>query len=221
MRFVKPLDEELVMTLAARHRAFVTIEENAILGGAGSAVGELLAARRSATAAAADRHPGSFHRTRLARHLPGGRRPGCRRAQRQRRALVGAADAGAPAFRQPRLIVAAAPPDYSPGTRFNLAAMRRSRGSLIRGMAPPHGARDNAITDFGTFPVGFPHHESPALHGQDRASDRDGSRGRPGARRHAPAADQPRRHQGHPPPGAGEGPLRRASSTPSPVSTCT
>ena len=44
MRFVKPLDEELVMMLAARHRAFVTIEENAILGGAGSAVAELLAA---------------------------------------------------------------------------------------------------------------------------------------------------------------------------------
>ena len=43
MRFVKPLDEELVMMLAARHRAFVTIEENAILGGAGSAVAELLA----------------------------------------------------------------------------------------------------------------------------------------------------------------------------------
>ena len=44
MRFVKPLDEELVLMLAARHRAFVTIEENAILGGAGSAVEELLAA---------------------------------------------------------------------------------------------------------------------------------------------------------------------------------
>ena len=44
MRFVKPLDEELVLTLAARHRALVTLEENATLGGAGSAVGELLAA---------------------------------------------------------------------------------------------------------------------------------------------------------------------------------
>jgi 1-deoxy-D-xylulose-5-phosphate synthase len=43
MRFVKPLDEDLVMALAARHRAFVTIEENATQGGAGSAVGELLA----------------------------------------------------------------------------------------------------------------------------------------------------------------------------------
>jgi 1-deoxy-D-xylulose-5-phosphate synthase len=44
MRFVKPLDEDLVMALARRHRAFVTIEENATQGGAGSAVGELLAA---------------------------------------------------------------------------------------------------------------------------------------------------------------------------------
>jgi 1-deoxy-D-xylulose-5-phosphate synthase len=43
MRFVKPLDEELVLRLAARHRALITIEENAIAGGAGSAVIELLA----------------------------------------------------------------------------------------------------------------------------------------------------------------------------------
>jgi len=43
MRFVKPLDENLVIALAARHRAIVTIEENATLGGAGSAIGELLA----------------------------------------------------------------------------------------------------------------------------------------------------------------------------------
>jgi 1-deoxy-D-xylulose-5-phosphate synthase len=44
MRFVKPLDEELIVSLAARHRALVTLEENAVQGGAGSAVGELLAA---------------------------------------------------------------------------------------------------------------------------------------------------------------------------------
>ena len=44
MRFIKPLDEELILQLAARHRALVTIEENAVLGGAGSAVIELLAA---------------------------------------------------------------------------------------------------------------------------------------------------------------------------------
>jgi len=44
MRFVKPLDEELLIALAGRHQAFITIEENAVQGGAGSAVGELLAA---------------------------------------------------------------------------------------------------------------------------------------------------------------------------------
>ena len=43
MRFVKPLDEELVLRLAAKHNALVTIEENAVAGGAGSAVIELLA----------------------------------------------------------------------------------------------------------------------------------------------------------------------------------
>jgi 1-deoxy-D-xylulose-5-phosphate synthase len=44
MRFIKPLDEDLIVTLAKRHRALVTVEENVTLGGAGSAVGELLAA---------------------------------------------------------------------------------------------------------------------------------------------------------------------------------
>ncbi len=43
MRFVKPLDEELVLRLAAKHNALVTIEENAVAGGAGSAVIEVLA----------------------------------------------------------------------------------------------------------------------------------------------------------------------------------
>ena len=44
MRFVKPLDEETVCRLAARHSCVVTIEENAVAGGAGSAVAECLAA---------------------------------------------------------------------------------------------------------------------------------------------------------------------------------
>jgi 1-deoxy-D-xylulose-5-phosphate synthase len=42
MRFVKPLDEELVLKLAGSHELLVTIEENTILGGAGSAVLECL-----------------------------------------------------------------------------------------------------------------------------------------------------------------------------------
>ncbi|HNR22853.1 MAG TPA: transketolase C-terminal domain-containing protein, partial [Steroidobacteraceae bacterium] len=48
MRFVKPLDDELVLRLAARHRAVLTLEENVVAGGAGSAVTELLAAEQLA-----------------------------------------------------------------------------------------------------------------------------------------------------------------------------
>jgi 1-deoxy-D-xylulose-5-phosphate synthase len=42
MRFIKPLDEELIATIAASHAAIVTLEENAVAGGAGSAVLEVL-----------------------------------------------------------------------------------------------------------------------------------------------------------------------------------
>jgi 1-deoxy-D-xylulose-5-phosphate synthase len=44
MRFVKPLDESLILELAKTHDAFVTLEDNAVAGGAGSAVAECLAA---------------------------------------------------------------------------------------------------------------------------------------------------------------------------------
>ena len=44
MRWVKPLDTELLLAVAGRHSALVTVEEGAIMGGAGSAVGEALAA---------------------------------------------------------------------------------------------------------------------------------------------------------------------------------
>ncbi|MBH3462399.1 1-deoxy-D-xylulose-5-phosphate synthase [Pseudomonas putida] len=43
MRFVKPLDEALVLEMAGSHELLVTIEENAIMGGAGAAVSEFLA----------------------------------------------------------------------------------------------------------------------------------------------------------------------------------
>ena len=42
MRFVKPLDESLIAAIAADHRAIVTLEENVVAGGAGSAVLEFL-----------------------------------------------------------------------------------------------------------------------------------------------------------------------------------
>ncbi|PIV87954.1 MAG: 1-deoxy-D-xylulose-5-phosphate synthase, partial [Hydrogenophilales bacterium CG17_big_fil_post_rev_8_21_14_2_50_63_12] len=43
MRFVKPLDRELLRQLAENHTRLVTVEENTVMGGAGSAVGEALA----------------------------------------------------------------------------------------------------------------------------------------------------------------------------------
>ena len=45
MRFVKPLDAELLQQLADNHSLLVTLEENAIMGGAGSAVNEWLQAQ--------------------------------------------------------------------------------------------------------------------------------------------------------------------------------
>jgi 1-deoxy-D-xylulose-5-phosphate synthase len=44
MRFVKPLDRELLLELARSHSGMVTLEDNAVMGGAGSGVAELLAA---------------------------------------------------------------------------------------------------------------------------------------------------------------------------------
>ncbi len=45
MRFVKPLDEDLIKELAVNHDLLVTVEENAIMGGAGSGVLEYLASQ--------------------------------------------------------------------------------------------------------------------------------------------------------------------------------
>jgi 1-deoxy-D-xylulose-5-phosphate synthase len=44
MRFVKPIDNDLVLHMASNHELLVTIEENVVQGGAGSAVNETLAA---------------------------------------------------------------------------------------------------------------------------------------------------------------------------------
>ena len=49
MRFIKPLDTELVAELARTHEAIVTVEEGALMGGAGSAVMEALHAAGLAT----------------------------------------------------------------------------------------------------------------------------------------------------------------------------
>ena len=45
MRWVKPMDEALILAMTERYALLVTLEENAIAGGAGSAVNELLAAK--------------------------------------------------------------------------------------------------------------------------------------------------------------------------------
>jgi 1-deoxy-D-xylulose-5-phosphate synthase len=46
MRFVKPLDESMLIRMADSHEIFVTLEDNAIAGGAGSAVNEFLQSRQ-------------------------------------------------------------------------------------------------------------------------------------------------------------------------------
>ena len=46
MRFIKPLDEQLLLELAKSHDVFVTVEENVLSGGAGSAVNNYLQAQR-------------------------------------------------------------------------------------------------------------------------------------------------------------------------------
>ena len=60
MRFVKPLDDELVARLARTHDAIVTIEENVIAGGAGSACLESLGSAAYRNSRAAARPAGSF-----------------------------------------------------------------------------------------------------------------------------------------------------------------
>ena len=42
MRWAKPLDLELLLQVASTHEALVTVEDGAVMGGAGSAVGEAL-----------------------------------------------------------------------------------------------------------------------------------------------------------------------------------
>ena len=43
MRYIKPIDKEMILQLAGKYHLLVSVEENAVLGGAGSAVNEVLA----------------------------------------------------------------------------------------------------------------------------------------------------------------------------------
>ncbi|MFK5970503.1 MAG: 1-deoxy-D-xylulose-5-phosphate synthase [Candidatus Marithrix sp.] len=47
MRFVKPLDIDMILQIATQHELLVTIEENVVMGGAGSAVNEILYANKN------------------------------------------------------------------------------------------------------------------------------------------------------------------------------
>ena len=72
MRFVKPLDEETVEQMARSHELLITIEENVVAGGAGSAVNECLVAAGLATRVVNLGLPDHFidhgdHRSQLAR----------------------------------------------------------------------------------------------------------------------------------------------------------
>jgi 1-deoxy-D-xylulose-5-phosphate synthase len=46
MRYIKPIDEALLLELAKSHDVLVTVEENVLAGGAGSAVNDFLQAQR-------------------------------------------------------------------------------------------------------------------------------------------------------------------------------
>ena len=49
MRFIKPLDRELVMQMATKHRLLVSVEENSLIGGAGAEVARCLEENGCAT----------------------------------------------------------------------------------------------------------------------------------------------------------------------------
>ena len=44
MRFVKPIDESVILNMCDQHDLIITVEENVVHGGAGSAVNEVIAA---------------------------------------------------------------------------------------------------------------------------------------------------------------------------------
>ena len=60
MRFVKPIDEELIKKLSSTHELLVTLEENTVLGGAGSAVLEVISSNGIKTKTLSIAIPDSF-----------------------------------------------------------------------------------------------------------------------------------------------------------------
>ena len=66
MRFIKPLDQDLIVESRRATARIVTIEENAVMGGAGSAVSEVLGGTWGIIAGIASGHSGPIHRAWLA-----------------------------------------------------------------------------------------------------------------------------------------------------------
>ncbi len=89
MRFVKPLDVELVCQLAAKHKLLVTVEENALQGGAGSAVMETLQENKQSYPVPEIGITRHLHRTWQCRSHAGGMRAGCSRNHQRHQASGG------------------------------------------------------------------------------------------------------------------------------------
>ena len=128
MRFIKPLNEDLVMSIAARHRAIVTVEENATAGGAGSAIGELLVAE-GIRCHSAPGNSGSLHRTWLARGLSRRGRPRSAWTFRRYRALVGASAEGSCALGERRLKLSSIERCLAQGAQSTILSSRVSLAS--------------------------------------------------------------------------------------------
>ena len=75
MRFVKPIDEALLLELSRSHDVLVTVEENVLSGGAGSAVNNFLASAKNPHAGVEYRPARLFRRARHPRGTPGAVRP--------------------------------------------------------------------------------------------------------------------------------------------------
>ena len=89
MRFVKPLDEALILEMAASHEALVTVEENAIMGGAGSGVNEVLMAHRKPVPVLNIGLPDCFIPQRNSGRNARRTRPRCHRYGSQNQSLAG------------------------------------------------------------------------------------------------------------------------------------
>ena len=161
MRFAKPLDEALVLELARTHEGLVTVEEGCVMGGAGSAVLECLAAAGLCDAGAAARAARPLRRARRPGQAAGAVRAG-RRGHRgvDHQALRRPAFAG----RRQRLIQAVRMASCNPRDRVgapNAGMLRPAMTNLTDALHIPdtQSARDErhlAIQRVGVKDVRYP-----------------------------------------------------------------